>query len=84
MTEQRHKTPNPKDSRADAGRRSAESGGEHVTLTVIPIRLMVKCPQCSEISDADLVETRECHECKYKWWIYANQIHCGYPEVQKE
>jgi len=54
-----------------------------MTLQVLPIRLMVKCPMCSEITDADLVETRDCYECKYKRWIYANQIHCGYPDVQQ-
>lgn len=54
-----------------------------MTLQVIPIRLMVQCPEKSEISDFDLVETRECYECKYKRWMYANTVHCNYPELCK-
>lgn len=54
-----------------------------MTLQVIPIKLMVQCPEKSEISGVDLVESKECFECRYKRWMYANQVHCGYPEVQK-
>ena len=50
-------------------------------LQVIPIRAMVRCPEKSEISDADLVETKECYECKYRRYMYANQVHCMYPEA---
>ena len=53
-----------------------------MTLQQIPIKLMVQCPECSEISDADLVEIRHCRDCGYKKWIYANVVHCGYPEKQ--
>jgi len=49
-------------------------------LQVIPIKLMVQCPEKSEISDFDLVESRECYGCQYKRWMYANQVHCNYPE----
>lgn len=54
-----------------------------MTLQVLPIKLMVECPMVDELSDANLVETRHCYECQYKRWMYANQVHCGYPDPQK-
>jgi hypothetical protein len=55
-----------------------------MTLQVIPIKLMVQCPMCSEISDADLVESKDCHKCRYKVWLFANEVHCNYPDEVKK
>ena len=55
-----------------------------MTLQVIPIKLMVQCPEKSEISDADLIESRECHKCQYQRWLFANEVHCNYPEPSTE
>jgi len=52
-------------------------------MNIIPIKLMVQCPICSELSDADLVESKDCVGCRYKVGMFANVVHCSYPEVLK-
>lgn len=54
-----------------------------MTLQIIPIKAMVQCPWCSEISDSDLIESSECHRCQYKIYAFANVVHCNYPDVAK-
>lgn len=57
---------------------------EAMTIQIIPIRLMVRCPQCSELSDADLVESKDCYRCDYNIYLFANECHCNYPERVKK